>query len=380
MMSCKRIVKKSSINHAFYCALLSAALLFIVQPTLAQRPVIEQHPLSDEAAQLLEHIKTKAAEYDAQFKSGEVEFTITLSERIHERKTFLERLSTRLQNILMRPPKEEKVPSYEEKGFWYIVYRFDGEREFYDVKTRRKMELNGESLQDWKETYYQYLVDGETLHIRERTGKRWKRYPPQAKSSRLFRHEFNPRWWSWPPHGFSFEKYIRLFDPVDVETFEINGTPYYYFRLYRKAEGKLDSARTREIWMDAQKGYHATRLIEYGRRTFEVTEVHEDGTHIASRSSEVLSLNRKTYQLMQYESAVWFPKVVSEEQFHGISMDKILPDTPETEFPLMMSETIIPEAAHKEHLTWPQRKRVMQVQRAAFNIPIVEEDLRFSDE
>ena len=371
--------KTLSITHAFYCVLLSTALFFIGQPTVAQLPITEPHLLSDEAAQLLEHIKTKAVEYDAQFKSGEVEFTITLSERIHERKTFLERLSAGLRNILMQPPKKEKIPSYEEKGFWYIVYRFDGEREFYDVKTRRKMELNGESLQDWKQTYYQYLVDGETLHIRERAGNEWKRYPLQAKSSRLFRPEFNPRWWSWPPHGFSFEKYIRLFGPIDVETVQINGAPYYYLRLHRKAKGKHDSARTREIWMDVQKGYHATRLIGYGRRTFEITEVREDGTRIASWASEELSLDRKTYQLAQYESGLWFPKIVTEEQFH-ISMNTIFPEMPEAEFPLMMSETLIPEAAHKEYLTWPQRKRVMQVQRAAFNIPIAEEALRFSDE
>ncbi|MDD9972829.1 MAG: hypothetical protein OXU27_02430 [Candidatus Poribacteria bacterium] len=367
------------INCAFFFAVLSAALLLILQPTVAQPSITESPLLSAEAAQLLEHIKTRVTEYDTQFKSGEVEFTITLSEPIRERKNFFERLLTGLRNILMRPPKEEKVPLYEEKGFWHIIYLFDGEREFYDIKARKKMELNGKPLPDWKETYHQYLVDGETLHIRERTDSGWKRGPPQAKSSRPFRAEFNPRWWSWPPHGFSFEKYIRSFDPVDVETVEINGTSYYYLRLYRKAEGKLDSAWTREIRMDVQKDYHATRLIGYGRRTFEVTEVHEDGTHIASWSSEELSLDRKTYQLTQYEPAVWFPKIVTEEQFHGIPMDKIFPDTPKAEFLLMMSETLIPEAAHKEYLTWPQRKRVMQVQRAAFNIPIAEEDLRFSD-
>ena len=118
MMSFRRIVKKTlSINHAFYCALLSAALLFIGQPTVAQPPITEPHPLSDEAAQLLEHIKTKTAEYDAQFKSGEVEFTITLSERIHERKTFLERLSAGLQNFLRRPPKKRKSHRMRRRGF-----------------------------------------------------------------------------------------------------------------------------------------------------------------------------------------------------------------------------------------------------------------------
>ena len=91
MICFRRDTKTLVINHVFCCALLSAVFLFSVQPTVAQPPIIEQHSLSDEATQLLKHIKTKVAEYDAQFKSGEVEFTITLSERIHERKTFLER-------------------------------------------------------------------------------------------------------------------------------------------------------------------------------------------------------------------------------------------------------------------------------------------------
>ena len=41
--------KTLSINHAFYCALLSAALFFIGQPTVAQLPITEPHLLSDEA-------------------------------------------------------------------------------------------------------------------------------------------------------------------------------------------------------------------------------------------------------------------------------------------------------------------------------------------
>ena len=132
MMSFRRIGKKTlSINHAFYCALLSAALLFIGQPTVAQSPKIEQPSLSDEAAQLLEHIKTKVAEYDAQFKSGEVEFSITLRQKIPQRTDLFEELLGWFQNILMRTPKAEKIPSYEEKGSWDIIYRFDGEREFY---------------------------------------------------------------------------------------------------------------------------------------------------------------------------------------------------------------------------------------------------------
>ncbi|MDE0400944.1 MAG: hypothetical protein OXL96_24385 [Candidatus Poribacteria bacterium] len=93
MMCFRCIVKILSINHTFCCALLSAALLFIVQSTVAQSPIIEPYPLSDEAAELLAHIKTKVAEYNAQFKSGEIEFSITLSQKIPQRTDVLENLS-----------------------------------------------------------------------------------------------------------------------------------------------------------------------------------------------------------------------------------------------------------------------------------------------
>ncbi len=143
MMLFRWSVKTLSINHAFCCVLLSTALLFIVQPTVAQPPITEPHPLSDEAAQLLEHIKTKTAEYDAQFKSGEVEFSITLSQKIPQSTSVFKDFLGWFQNILGQPSEKENIPLYEDKGVWHIIYRFDGEREFYDVKARKKMELNG---------------------------------------------------------------------------------------------------------------------------------------------------------------------------------------------------------------------------------------------
>lgn len=85
-MCVRRIVKTLSINRAFCCALLSIVFLFMVQPTIAQS-------LSDEATQLLAHIKTKVAEYNAQFKSDEIEFSITLSQKIPQGTDVLENLS-----------------------------------------------------------------------------------------------------------------------------------------------------------------------------------------------------------------------------------------------------------------------------------------------
>ncbi len=60
-------------------------------------------------------------------------------------------------------------------------------------------------------------------------------------------------------------------------------------------------------------------------------------------------------------------------------MEEILPDTAESEYPVVMSEALIPQSFQEEKLTWPWTRRIMQVHRAAFNIPIAEEGLRFSD-
>ncbi|RKU32936.1 hypothetical protein C6499_02300 [Candidatus Poribacteria bacterium] len=356
MMFFRCTVKTLSVNHAFCRVLLSTALLFIVQPTVAQPPITEPHPLSDEAAQLLERIKTKVTEYNAQFKSGEVEFSITLSQKIPQ--------STNLfKDFLGWLQKKEKIPLYEDKAVWHIIYRFDREREFYDVKARKKTELNGRPLRDWQETHYQYLIDGKTLHIRKRTDS--------SKASQHFENEFNPHWWGWPPEGLTFGRFIRGYDPIDVKTVKTDNTRYYYLRLYRKMQQGSDKAWTREIWMHPQKDYHAIRIMQYGRLA---TEIDRQGT-----LREAFFLTRKTYQLTQYEPGIWFPKTVTQEHFDGGLMEEILPNTPEAEYPVIMSEALIPQSFREEKLTWPWRKVTVQVHRAAFNIPIAEEDLRFSD-
>ena len=80
--------------------------------------------------------------------------------------------------------------------------------------------------------------------------------------------------------------------------------------------------------------------------------------------------------LFSVQLTVAQPPIIKQ---HSLSMEEILPDTPESEYPVIMSEALIPQSFQEERLTWPGRKRVMQVHRAAFNIPIAEEDLRFSD-
>ena len=163
-------------------------------------------PLSAEATQLLEDIETGTAAYNAKLKSGEVEFSITLNQRIRQQeKNFFERFFA---------SKEKAEVQYEEQGFWYITYRFDGDRHFYDIKMRKKRELNGKPLRDWHGMHFQYRMDGKTLYFREKPDTEWQQLfshkvePPWGKEipSDVFEAEFNPRWWSWPPWGFELEK------------------------------------------------------------------------------------------------------------------------------------------------------------------------------
>lgn len=369
-------------------ALLSAALLFIIPQsgTLAQSPLTEPPPLSAEAAQRLEHLKTAVDTYTAQFKSGELEFSLTLSRKLPQRRNFWDWLLQLFQSP--EGDTAQNVPSYEDRGYWYITHRFDDDYQFYDVKARKKEELNGYPIttrtengfnsENWQETHHQYLRKGQTLFIRD--GTEWKHYPSQNIPWSFFDKRFNPRWWSWPPRGETFERFIHSYKPVEVETVELEGTPYYYLKLYHEEKKEnADTATTHEIWIHPQKPFHATRMMTCDRST-SLVPVEGSIWPISPPSAqlvevEVLHLYSQTYQLAKYEPGVWFPKTVIAEVFGYHDMDSIFPYTPASEPPMMISEALLPETFRAERLTWPWRKITLQVHRAVFNIPIAKKAL-----
>ena len=286
-------------------------------------------PLSAEATELLEDIKTGTAAYNAKLKSGEVEFSITLNQRI--RQNFFERFLTWGRHALM--PSEEKAEvQYEEQGFWYITYRFDGDRHFYDIKMRKKRELKGKPLRDWHGIHFQYRMDGRTLYFREKPDTEWqqqfphKERPPWDKEipSDVFEPEFNPRWWSWPPWGFKLAKLIRVFKPINVQQVNVEGIPHSLLTLHTD----FDATRTIEIWLDPQKAYRPTRILEH-RRSLTTSYTH---------------------RYAQFEPDIWFPKTVTVENSY-----------------IMGDEDKHPPPAY--------RKTIMQVHRAVFNVPISEKAL-----
>lgn len=304
-------------------------------------------PLSAEATQLLEDIISGTAAYNANLKSGEVEFSITLSERIRQqKKNFLERLLKWGQNLLMPSGKEKAEVQYEDQGYWHITYRFDGDRHFYDVKARKKMELNGASLPNWKEIHYQYRKFGKTLYYRANIDTEWKQQPPRTLSS-TFEAQFNPRWWSWPPWGFELEKLIRVFKPINVQQVKVEGTPYTLLTLQRTDS---DSTRTKEIWLDPQKAYRPTRILAHRRSVQQVFERRPDGKLVPLPREKAYRLTGQIYQLAQFEPDIWFPKTVTMENLSVVGDEDKKPPP-------------------------PYRKITMQVHRAVFNIPISEEAL-----
>ena len=305
-------------------------------------------PLSAEATQLLEDIISGAAAYNAKLKSGEIEFSITLSERIRQRKKFLERFLTWGRNLLIRPEKEKEEVQYEDQGYWHITYRFDGDRHFYDVKMRKKMELNGASLPNWKEIHHQYMILGETLtlHVRENTGTEWKQYPLRIPS-RNFEAQFNPHWWNWPPWGFELEKLIRIFKPIKVQQVNVEGIPHYLLTLQRT---DFDAIRTDEIWLDPQKEYRPTRILAH-RRSVQQAFIEGRGGKLTPLPREkTYHLSSYTYQLAQFEPDIWFPKTVTMENSYVVGDEDKQPP------PVF-------------------RRTTMQVHRAVFNIPISEKEL-----
>ena len=304
-------------------------------------------PLSAEATELLENIKTGTAAYNAKLKSGEVEFSITLNQRIRQQeKNFFERFFA---------AKEKEEVQYEEQGFWYITYRFDGDRHFYDIKMRKKRELNGKPLRDWHGMHSQYRMDSKTLYFREKPDTEWQQQFPHKEiplgdkeiPSDVFEPEFNPRWWSWPPWGFELEKLIRIFKPISVQQVNVEGVPHAFLTLQRT---DFDSTRTTEIWLDPQKAYRPTRILAHRRSLPEVFIRRRDGELRPLPREESHDLTAYTHQLAQFEPDIWFPKTVTVENLSvGGDEDKQ------------------PAPAY--------RKTIMQVHRAVFDIPISEKAL-----
>lgn len=359
-------------------------------------------PLSIESRRVLRHIKTEVNAYNARLKSGEIEFSVTLRQK-HGADTHLSLLQflESKWDSLLHPKEAGKAPEYEDIGYWHITYKFDGDIQFFDVKARKKREINGNSIfirakdgrpysshHIWRETHHQYLIYREELYLRD--GATWKPYVDTGAGP-VFDKRFSPHWWI----GFSqsgtlsqvktFEKFMHPYKPVHVQPVEMDGSPLYYLQGY--SVGNKDRfARyetfTREIWMNPQKDFHVARIvtcekgaefIPYQGRIWPLRKLN-----IFNPTDELfigVRCNIKTYQLAQYEQGIWFPKIVTEvEKNSGMSMFDLFPDTPVSEYPPIvvsfLNDTRLPEWFEEGAFPEPRFKRDMKVHSAVFNIPV----------
>lgn len=296
--------------------------------------------LPTEARQLLADIMTGTETYEARLKSGVLEFSITLSQATDEP------LPTDAVTYT------ENGHQYEETGYWYITYKFDGERRFYDVKARHKMTFHGQSLEGWQETHHQFRILRSILYIWEKVGTEWIKYRPQKVSARYFKPHFDPHWWSWPLWNLRLTDLFRFFKPTDVQQVNVENSAHYL--LTGRRSGPVNSDI--EIWLDPQKDYRPTRVLMHNRSILGAAPVEVPGEPPKPIPLETEhTLTRHTYQIEKFEPDIWFPKTVTRE--------------------VSFSTTDENQQSLPTH-----RKTVMQVHRAVFNIPISEKDLgRISD-
>ncbi|RKU22303.1 hypothetical protein C6500_04615 [Candidatus Poribacteria bacterium] len=291
--------------------------------------------LPTEARQLLADIMTGTETYEARLKSGVIEFSITLIQIMDE--PFPTDAVAYIENGQV----------YEETGYWHIIYQFDGDRRFYDVKARHKMTFHGQSLEGWQETHHQFRILRSILHVWEKVGTGWKKHPPQKVSPRFLKPHFNPHWWSWPLWDLRLRDLFRFFKPVDVQQVNVENSAHYL--LTGRRSGPVDSDI--EIWLNPQKDYRPARVLMHNRSILGVAPAEVPGEPSKPIPLETeYTLTDYTYQIEKFEPDIWFPKTVTREVSFSTT------DENQQSLPIL-------------------RKTVMQVHHAIFNIPILEKDL-----
>lgn len=299
--------------------------LLLGKTAVAQKPKkLENVELSAEATQLLEDIKTATQAYQKKIQSGSITFGLTLTG------------PTQMHLI------HTEAPPYEEKGQWDITYQFDAEHENYDVKARYKMELNGRSLQNWKETHHQYLKKGKTVHVWEKIGTEWKKQSTRS-SPRLEIH-FNPMFW------INVYSNFRDFTPLAVEKVEQKVETVYALTLHRTVS---NGTRTIEMSRDPQRDFLPTRILvtqESVTQGFISTPFKKTQTH----PIESTNLTEYTYQLTQYEPDIWFPQIMRMER-RVLNKDQ-QPKPPSYILTLQVEDAIFNNQIEQKYIPIPKEK------------------------
>lgn len=359
-------------------------------------------PLSPQETRLLEQLKTEVTAYNTKIKSGEIEFSVTVSQIAPQetKPLFVELLEGVRDNLIPEKEKDGDVlPTYKETGHWYITYRFNGETEFFDVKARAKRDMNGGIIVTqtengglrhdiWQETHHQFLRHRkQTLYIREGTKWRpydkWQQVLPVWIPTNVFDKCFNPYWWHLGDEE-PLDRFIHRDKIISVKWVENDGDPYFYLQLYHTQAENVDasvgSATTHEIWMHPQTRVYPKRILIANRRAQlqPELEIVEKFFSIAEAEPvpgkyyyfETIRFQSLTSEIAEYEPGIFFPKTVTEESYGEDNVSEIFPNRPNSEYPVIIREALLPEWFRKEYKKAPGLKRVMNVHRAVFNIPM----------
>ena len=301
--------------------------------------------LSKESADILEKITKEVIAYNGKLQSGKIDFQIKQNKYVPPQKE--KNVILRLIYYLLNKPVNEKA-KYEEVGIYQITYTFQGRHHLYDVKFRRKMDFAGFPFPDWEEKHYQFQMANKEMLIREKNEEGlWVQHPTPVDKT-IFRYDYSPLSWGWHPSIFSFTFLTRnYYNPIKVEQVKVDEVPQYLITLQR-IHGK-DSSAVQQIWIDPAKGYRPTQSLKTSKRMSQAVLVGPDGKRIVLEPEEAISRIKHTFNIEKFAPDIWFPKSAT----YGVGY------VPEIE----MSGTFFQ----------------MQVDKAEFNIPISDEELRFSD-
>ena len=301
--------------------------------------------LSKESADLLEKITKEVIAYNGKLQSGKIDFQIKQNKYVPPKKE--ENVILRLIYYLLNKPVNEKA-KYEEVGIYQITYTFQGRHHLYDVKFRRKMDFAGFPFPDWEEKHYQFQTDNKEMLIREKNEDGlWVQHPKPVDKT-IFRYDYSPLSWGWHPSIFSFTFLTRnYYNPIKVEQVKVNQVPQYLITLQR-IHGK-DSSSIQQIWIDPAKGYRPTQSLKTSKRMSQAVHVGPDGKRIVLEPEEAIRRIKQTFNIAKFAPDIWFPKSAT----YGVGYD------PEIEMSGQFFQ--------------------MQVDKAEFNIPIPDKELRFSD-
>ena len=304
-----------------YVFCLCLSLLFSMAAVPQTPKKTENVELSAEAKQWLEEIKAGVKKNNAKRKSGVINFTLTLS------------------GLKRRLLTEKQANVSEEKGRWEITYHFDAEHQFYDVKARYKMELNGHRLQNWKETHHQFLKDGKTVHVWEKIDTEWKEQPTHRLED-----VFNPMFW------INVYTNFHIFTPIAVERVKKKEETVYALTLHR-TDSISNSTRTIEMSRDSRKGFLPTRILVNRKTVMQgVISTPVPKTQVVSTTH----LTEYTYKLEKYAPDIWFPQIMRMER-RGLDKNQ-QPKPPSYILTLQVEDAIFNNQIEEKYIPIPKEK------------------------